>query len=101
MSKRHTHKSRATGGLRVLTEDEIWETAKEVWEALPSSKIASGYIQAYRIADKVIESKGSNSFLGVGGNIHTNIRKDFRDTDTGLARKDNLQISAPPRTRDT
>ena len=29
----------------------------------PSSKIASGFIQAYRVAEKIIQHGGDNSFL--------------------------------------
>ena len=38
-----------------------------MWKDFPSAKMASGYIQAYRIASEVIKAKGDNKFLGVGG----------------------------------
>jgi hypothetical protein len=47
----------------------------------------SAYVQAYRIADKVIGAKGDNAFLGSGGNIHCGIRKDFNFTANGLEPK--------------
>jgi hypothetical protein len=53
-----------TRGLKVLTEDEIWKNAKTVWNELPSSKIASGFVQASCIAKEVIKQNGDNSFLG-------------------------------------
>ena len=43
--------------------DEIWRTAREVWSNLGSAEIARGYILAYRIAAKVIESGEENTFL--------------------------------------
>ena len=97
MSRRHIARSRECGGLHVLDEDQIWETANHVWNNLENDKISSAYIQAYRIADKVIKAKGSNDFLGNGGSIHTDVRKDFYKTDAGgLARKDKKRIAAPP-----
>jgi hypothetical protein len=64
-------------------------------EELPNCKVASGYIQAYLIAEKVIKEKRDNKFLGVGRSIHTNVRTDFYETDNGLARKDKEKINAP------
>jgi hypothetical protein len=55
---------------------------------MSNCKFASGYIQAYRIAEKVIKEKGDNKFLGAGGRIKSNVRTDFYETDNGLARKD-------------
>jgi hypothetical protein len=57
MSKGHIQKFRECGGRRVLPEDEIWQNAKDVWNELPNSKVASAYDQAYRIADKIIQAK--------------------------------------------
>ena len=100
MSKRHTSLCRDQEGLKVLEEDEIWDAAEEVWRTLPECKIASAYVQAYRIAAKVIKEKGSNSFLGSGGSIHVGVGTDFIDMDDGLARKDGATVAAPTRTRD-
>ncbi len=88
MSRRQIALARKPGGLKALTENEKWETAQEVWKKLPNSKIASGYIQAHRIAAQVIKSGGNNKFLGVGGSIHAGVRKDFYPTKTGLLRRD-------------
>jgi hypothetical protein len=88
MSKRHIQKSRECGGRRVLPEDEIWQNAQDVWKELPNSKVASAYVQAYRIADKVIQAKGGNKFLGSGGSIHCGIGNDFKFTEDGIERKD-------------
>ena len=95
MSKRHTQLSRDREGLKVLSEDEIWEAAEKVWRSLPECKIASGYVQAYRIAAKVIAAKGGNSFLGAGGTIHVGVSGDFNETDNGLERKDGVAVAAP------
>lgn len=95
MSRRHMALARAHGGLCVLKEDEIWAAANQVWNDLPSSKIASGYIQAFRLAKKVIEVHGDNAFLGSSGLIHVGIRKDFVETATGLRRKDGKVLRAP------
>ena len=63
MSRRHTQLAREQNRQRMLTEDQIWDTAKSLWDCLPSSKTASGFIQAHRIAQRVIEFHGSNTFL--------------------------------------
>jgi hypothetical protein len=72
------------GGLTVLTEDEIWKNAETVWNELPSSKIASGFVQASCIAKEVIKQNGDNSILGTQGRISTGIRRDFlNETERG------------------
>jgi hypothetical protein len=95
MLRRHTALSRMTGGLKVLTEDEIWKNAEMVWNELPSSKIASGFIQASRIAKEVIKQNGDNSFLGAQGRISRGIRRDFNETAKGLSWKDKKKLGAP------
>jgi len=95
MSKRHTALSRSHEGLKVLGEDEIWAAAEEVWMRLENWKIASAYIQAHRIAKKVIAAKGDNAFLGGGGCIHVGVGDDFVASEDGLVRKDGKTISPP------
>ena len=95
MSRRHIAKAREVGGLRVLSENDIWSCAQDVWNELPNSKIASGFVQAYRIAGEVIKHGGDNCFLGVGGTPHVGVRSDFDETANGLARKDNKVFKAP------
>ena len=95
MSKQHTLLSRDREGLKVLSEDQIWSGAEEVWIKLENWKIASAYIQAHRIAAKVIKAKGSNSFLGNGGSIHVDVTSDFRKTEDGLARLDGKTVPPP------
>jgi hypothetical protein len=81
----------------VLKEDEIWSSAEEVWANLPSSKIASGFIQCHQIASKVISAQGDNKFVGnkTDNGIHCGIRKDFNETAMGLYRKDRKRINPP------
>ena len=55
--------SRDYHGLRVLTENEIWNAAEQVFKKFPSSKIASGFIQAYMLCDKIIEHRGDKYFV--------------------------------------
>jgi hypothetical protein len=66
------------------------------WNTLPNNKIASAYIQAHRIAAKVVHAQGDNAFLGSGGDIHTGINRDFEAALTGgLVRKDKQRIAGP------
>ena len=67
-----------------------------MWKKLQYSKIESAYVQAYRIAGKVVEAEGGNKFLGIGGTPHFGIRKYFYPTNKGLARKDGIHMPAPP-----
>ena len=80
----------------VLSDNEIWEIALEVWENLKSSKIASAYVQEYRILGKVVEAEGGNEFPGIGGTPHFCIGKYFYSTENGLDRKDGIHMPAPP-----
>ena len=83
-----------------MSEDKIWETANDVWKEQPNNKIASSYVQAYRIANKKKEN-GVNTLLGTGGSgIHIGVRNEFVATDKGLIRKDGKVISAPVSTRE-
>jgi len=85
-----------------LKEDEIWQAVEQVWKELPNSKIASGYIQAYQIAQKVIASGGDNKFLGASncGGMHVGVRNDFEATLLGLKRKDGRTIPPPARSKE-
>ncbi len=64
MSRCHCSLPRDRDGLHVLKEDKIWAAANDVWHQLPSCKIASGLVQAHRIAQKMINASGGNEFLG-------------------------------------
>jgi hypothetical protein len=95
MSRRHTEACRETGGSKVLSVDEIWEDTEKVWRDLPNCNIASAYIQAHRIASKVIREKGNNSFCGAGGDLHCGVRNDSIESEGGLMRKDKKYMAAP------
>ncbi len=75
--------------LHVLKEDKIWATTEGVWHELPICKIASGFVQAHRIAQKVINANGENQLLGnksFDDGIHCDVRKDFNETTKCLSR---------------
>ena len=96
-STRHIELSRKNGDAQVLPNDQIWSNAETVWANLPNEKIASGYVHAYRVAEKVIKAKGSNKFLGAGSDegLHAGIRKDFAKSENGICRRDNKKVAAP------
>jgi hypothetical protein len=97
VSRQHCSLARERGSLHFLKEDEIWEASNDVWHGLPSSEIASGFVQAHRIAQKVIEAKGGNGFLGntAGSSIHCGVRKNFNESSKGLGQRDGKKIGAP------
>ena len=90
MSRRHMYLTQSLHGTRVLKENEIWDVAEQIWEQLPSCKIANTFVmQGKRICNKIVKCKGDNTFLsGLQGGIAVGIRKDFEDTATGNRRKD-------------
>jgi hypothetical protein len=49
--------------MKVLTKDQIWQAALQVWEEIPCTKIASAYVQAHYIAKRVIKMGGSHAFF--------------------------------------
>ena len=58
------------------------------------AEVASGFIQAHRIAQRVIEFHGNNSFL-TASKIHFGVRRDYTETATGLKRSDELLLPPP------
>ena len=51
-------------------------------------------MQAKRIAEKIVNCKGNNSFLsGEQGGILVKVRKDFDDTASGNKRKDRRTLT--------
>ena len=85
MSKRHsTLLSKNLN--RVANSDEIWNAAQQVWRDLESSTIARGFILANRIAKKVIDYKGSNTFLQQK-DFHTGVRQDFQSVSNGVVKR--------------
>ena len=99
MSKMHSALTRQNHGLRVLKKDEIWQAAFDVFENLPSEKIARGFIQCHKLLEKVIKEKGGNSFLRKKkqDGLHCNISNEFEldVTGCGLVRKDKKTIDPP------
>ena len=95
MSRRHSIIAR-NKGLRVLKEQEIWDAAMQVWDELPSCKIAQGFVQVYRLAQKVMKANGGNGFLRSKGKegLHCGVAGDFIDTPDGIKRRDGKKFTA-------
>jgi hypothetical protein len=68
---------------KMAPPEEIWKTAEACWSNLDSASIARGFILAYRIADKVIVNKGTNTFLQTQ-DFHSGVGEDFTDTRDGV-----------------
>jgi hypothetical protein len=85
MSKRHSALLHNYSN-KMAPREEIWKTAQTVWRELESASIARGYLLAYRIANKVIEYKGENTFLQKQ-DFHSAIRSDFYDTEEGCKKR--------------
>ena len=104
MSKRHT-KMLTEYSNSVAPPEEIERCAVKVWKELESHIVAQGYVLAFRVAQKVIETGGDNKFLR-GGEYHANVRKDFVETNTGIRpkvtgrkrRQDSKDVATPKRT---
>ena len=98
MSRRLSTKSRERNQ-RILKRDDIWASSLEVWQELPSCKIARAFVQVLRLAKKVLLSRGKNDFLLAKGKkgLHCGIAEDFDDTTDGIKRKDSklLQSAVP------
>jgi hypothetical protein len=88
MSKRHSDLLRLYSS-SVADADEIWKAALNVWTNMESATIARGYLLAYRIANKVIQAKGSNAFLREK-DLHCGVRNDFANTAKGITKKTNV-----------
>ena len=64
--------------LRVLKKDEIQKTTPEVWDNMPSSKIANAFVLIGRVAVKIILSGADSDFLyGINGKLHWGARGYF------------------------
>ena len=86
MSRRHSEWARKMVGTSVISTDQIWDTAEDVYDSMPNCKIASAFIQYWTIMGLVIKAGGSNEFVGRLGdeNLHTGIRIDFNETAKGM-----------------
>ena len=81
--------------MRLLISMVAWKASLEVGDKVPNYKIVNSFVLSYRIAQKVINDNGDNSFLGKKKGIHSNVRKDFNDTHHGISRKDGQAIASP------
>ena len=92
MSKRHPELLQIFNNTEADT-DRIWEIALEIWEGISSAMIARAFILAYRIMGKLIETKGDTDWLKNGA-PHCHVRRDFYDTDRGVAKiSDVVEVS--------
>ena len=82
MSKRHSELLQIFNNTEADTEP-IWKIALEIWKGISSAMIARSFILAYRIVEKIIETKGETDWLKNGA-PHCNVRKDYFDTDRGV-----------------
>jgi hypothetical protein len=71
---------------KMAPPEEIWSTAEAVWRNMDSACIARGFILAYRIAQKVIDNAGTNTFLQQQ-DFHSGVRADFIATEDGVKKK--------------
>lgn len=85
MSKRHSQLLKEYSG-KMAPKEDIWEKASIVWSQMGSPEIARGFILAYRIAAKVIDNKGENTFLQTH-DFHSDVRKDFYESPTGVKKR--------------
>jgi hypothetical protein len=85
MSKEHSSLLRKNSN-RMPTTEEIWSTIESVWSNMDSASIARGFILAYRIAQKVIDNGGTNTFLPTQ-DFHAGVREDFLTTSDGVQKK--------------
>lgn len=85
MSKKHGEVLRNYSS-KVAPEDDIYTAAETVWKDLPSSKIARGFVLAYRLAELVVKHSGDSSFL-CDESMHRSVRNDFYSTDKGIKPK--------------
>ena len=86
MSRRHSEWARKMVGTSVISTDQIWDTAEDVYDSMPNCKIASAFIQYWRIMGLVIKAGGSNEFVGRLGdeNLNTGIRIDVNESAKGM-----------------
>ena len=59
---------------------------EEVWAETSSSEVARAFVLAFRVMRLIIDEQGNNSWLA-HGTPHCDVRRDFRDTPTGIVRK--------------
>ena len=82
MSHRHSAQLKMYNNTEA-TIDKIWKTVENVWNETSSSEVARAFVLAYRVMDVIIKEDGNNDFLS-NGTPHCNVRRDFKDTTTGI-----------------
>ena len=82
MSHRHSAQLQMYNNTEA-TIDEIWKTVENVWNETSSSEVARAFVLAYRVMDVIIKEDGNNDFLTYG-TPHCNVRRDYKDTTTGI-----------------
>jgi hypothetical protein len=50
-------------GAKLLTEDQIWRAALQVWEEIPCTKITSAHVQAQQFAKRVVKMDGNDNLF--------------------------------------
>ena len=65
MSKRHRIIARSHENLHILSEENIWETANDVWKELPNNKIHQVKYKCTNFPKQMYN--GGNTFLVTGG----------------------------------
>jgi hypothetical protein len=89
MSKKHSKIcSMYTNSAVLVPVKRIWETCQSVFDALDSATIAKGFVLAYRMAQKVVKHGGGNEWVRTAESL-LDVRKDFKETATGIVRKTN------------
>jgi hypothetical protein len=66
--------------------EKIWKTVETVWNETSSAEVARAFVLAYRVMAVIIAEDGNNNFLA-HGTPHCNVRRDLRDTTTGITTK--------------
>ena len=85
MSHRHSAQLQMYNNTEA-TIDKIWKTVENVWNETSSSVVARAFVFAYRVMDVIIKEDGNNDFLS-NGTPHCNVRRDYKDTTTGIKPK--------------
>ena len=87
MSRKHTELLLEYSNTQAPPE-EIWRVAKNVWDNMPNSTIARGFVLAKRIMQQVIRFHGDNTFL-LGKEFHCGVRNDFESVVKGIVKRAN------------
>jgi hypothetical protein len=85
MSHRHSAQLQLYNNTEASLE-KIWKTVETVWNETSSAEVARAFVLACRVMAVIIAEDGNNNFLS-HGTPHCNVRRDFRDTTTGITTK--------------